>query len=134
MDMKQITPHFFVSDQLATDDLKHLESSGIKTVICHRPDGEGDQTDHATLKQQLDALDIDLIYLPVASPGAIDEASVKQLIDILDDKNHPVLGYCRSGKRAIILWLKTQSKDKRDEIVSRLHEHGFDPKDIESYL
>ena len=40
MDIRQITPSYFVAPQLDPADMPEIAAAGIKTVICNRPDAE----------------------------------------------------------------------------------------------
>ena len=41
MSMKKLSDQFYVGPQIEVDDIEDLQISGIKSVICLRPDGEG---------------------------------------------------------------------------------------------
>ena len=41
MSMKKLSDQFYVGPQIEIDDIEDLQISGIKSVICLRPDGEG---------------------------------------------------------------------------------------------
>jgi len=39
MSMKKLSDQFYVGPQIGIDDIENLQISGIKSVICLRPDG-----------------------------------------------------------------------------------------------
>ena len=41
MSMKKLSDQFYVGPQIEIDDIEDIQISGIKSVICLRPDGEG---------------------------------------------------------------------------------------------
>ena len=46
MSMKKLSDQFYVGPQIEIDDIEDLQISGIKSVICLRPDGEGPVNRH----------------------------------------------------------------------------------------
>ena len=59
MSMKKLSDHFYVGPQIEVDDIEDIQISGIKSVICLRPDGEGpDQPAFDTLKTQAATLEL----------------------------------------------------------------------------
>ena len=97
-----------VADQILPEDLNDLAAQGIKTIFCHRPDGEGaDQPNFAEIAQAAKKLKIKTHYLPVVS-GKISDADVSAFAQLFKEAQQPVLGYCRSGMRAASLWALSQ--------------------------
>ncbi len=97
-----------VADQILPEDLNDLAAQGIKTIFCHRPDGEGaDQPNFAEIAQAAKKLKIKTHYLPVVS-GKISDADVTAFTELFKGAKQPVLGYCRSGMRAASLWALSQ--------------------------
>jgi sulfide:quinone oxidoreductase len=41
MKLANLEKDVLVADQILPEDLKDLAAQGIKTIFCHRPDGEG---------------------------------------------------------------------------------------------
>ncbi len=97
-----------VADQILVEDLKELAAQGIKTIVCHRPDGEGaDQPNFVEIAQAAKKLKIKTHYLPVVS-GKISDADVAAFTQLFKEAEQPLLGYCRSGMRAASLWALSQ--------------------------
>jgi sulfide:quinone oxidoreductase len=97
-----------VADQILPEDLNDLAAQGIKTIFCHRPDGEGaDQPNFAEIAQAAKKQKIKTHYLPVVS-GKISDADVTAFAQLFKEAQQPVLGYCRSGMRAASLWALSQ--------------------------
>ena len=54
MDIKILTKDLSVSPQISVDDVRILAEQGFKSLVCHRPDGEGaDQVNFAEIKATL---------------------------------------------------------------------------------
>ena len=108
MKLANLEKDVLVADQILPEDLKDLAAQGIKTIFCHRPDGEGaDQPNFAEIAQAAKKLKIKTHYLPVVS-GKISEADVTAFAKLFKESKQPVLGYCRSGMRAASLWALSQ--------------------------
>ena len=108
MKLANLEKGVLVADQILPEDLKDLAEQGIKTIFCHRPDGEGpDQPNFAEIAQAAKKLKIKTHYLPVVS-GKISEADVTAFAQLFKESKKPVLGYCRSGMRAASLWALSQ--------------------------
>ncbi len=108
MKLANLAKGVLVADQILPEDLKDLTALGIKTIFCHRPDGEGaDQPNFAEIAQAAKKLKIKMHYLPVVS-GKISDADVTAFSELFKEAKQPVLGYCRSGMRAATLWALSQ--------------------------
>jgi TIGR01244 family protein len=108
MKLANLVKGVLVADQILPEDLKDLAAQGIKTIFCHRPDGEGaDQPNFAEIAQAAKKLKIKMHYLPVVS-GKISDADVTAFAQLFKESQQPVLGYCRSGMRAASLWALSQ--------------------------
>lgn len=108
MKLANLAKGILVADQILPEDLNDLAAQGIKTIFCHRPDGEGaDQPNFAEIAQAAKKLKIKMHYLPVVS-GKISDADVSAFAQLFKEAQQPVLGYCRSGMRAASLWALSQ--------------------------
>lgn len=110
MKLVNLAEGIFVSDQILAEDLKEIALMGIKTIMCHRPDGEGaDQPNFEELSNAAKKLKIKAHYLPVVA-GKITDDEVAEFSQIFSEADKPVLGFCRSGMRASSLWALSQGK------------------------
>ena len=106
---KQITPALAVSPQITEQDIELAAVSGIKTIISNRPDGEEpSQPDAATIAAAAARHGIGFVHIPVVI-GSISDADVAKMDAALEKANGPVLAFCRSGGRAVMMWALTQS-------------------------
>jgi len=116
-----------VADQILVDDLKTLVAQGVKTITCHRPDGEGaDQPNFEEISKAAKKLKIKAYYLPVVA-GKISDADVSAYAQIFTEAEKPVLGYCRSGMRAASLWALSQASSVGlSEVMNAGKNAGYD--------
>ena len=127
MKLANLEKDVLVADQIVPEDLKDLAAQGIKTIFCHRPDGEGaDQPNFAEIAQAAKKLKIKTHYLPVVS-GKISDADVTAFAELFKESKQPVLGYCRSGMRAASLWALSQgARQGLAETLAAGKQAGFD--------
>ncbi|MEH6445617.1 MAG: TIGR01244 family sulfur transferase [Oceanospirillaceae bacterium] len=127
MQLCQLTASLSVSPQLDVADIEQIIAAGIKTVICNRPDNEGeDQPESALIREACEAHGISLHYLPVNPKEFTDQQGIEfgQLLESLES---PVLAYCRTGTRCTNLWaLSAVGKLSLDEILSTAKDAGYD--------
>ena len=104
MDIRYLDKDFAIASQLAPGALPGLRDSGIATIVCHRPDGEGpDQPAFAEVAGEAARHGVEAYYLPVV-PGKITPADVEAFAALIAAAPKPVLAYCRTGLRAETLW------------------------------
>mgnify|MGYP003335396792 CR=1 FL=1 len=104
MKLANLAEGVLVSDQIFAEDLKEIAAQGVKTIMCHRPDGEGaDQPNFEEIQKAAKKLKIKAHYLPVVA-GKISDDDVAAFTKIFAEAEQPVLGYCRTGMRAATLW------------------------------
>ena len=128
MSMKKLSDQFYVGPQIEIDDIEDLQISGIKSVICLRPDGEGaSQPVFEALKSQSRSLEIAAYYLPIV-PGQISNAQIAEFADMVTKSPSPIFAYCRSGMRATALWALHQAQlgQSVDDILAAAKFAGHD--------
>lgn len=105
MNFTQISPDLYVSGQIDEDDIADLLRLGIKTVICHRLDGEDEnQPVFADLAAKIRAAGILHTYhQPITSVAAISQDTALLLQHILQESELPALAFCRSGRRSAVV-------------------------------
>ena len=131
--LRTLTPNLSLADQLTEDDLAEVIAQGYKTVICNRPDEEGDAHLNAQqAKAVLQAAGVEFHYLPV-NGAAITYQDVIDHHDLLDQAEGPVLTYCRTGTRCAKLWALAQEADA-DEVIQAVGRTGLNIEDIRDRL
>lgn len=105
MSFRPITEAFLASPQLSVADVNRAASEGVRSIICARPDGEeAGQTPSAEIEQAARCRGLDFAYIPVRAGTPPDDDQVARMRAALERMSAPVLGYCRSGMRAVTLW------------------------------
>ena len=128
MSMKKLSDQFYVGPQIEIDDIEDLQISGVKSVICLRPDGErAGQPAFEALKTQARSLGIAAHYLPIV-PGQISNAQIAEFADMVTKSPSPIFAYCRSGMRATGLWALHQAQfgQSVDDILAAAKSAGHD--------
>ena len=102
--MQLLNERLYVAPQISPDDLKHLKSVGVTSVIAARPEGETkDQPPMDLIRAAADEVGIQVNQIPVV-PGQISAEQVAQFRELVNASQGIVLAYCRSGMRACMLW------------------------------
>ncbi len=127
MNMKKITPLVFVSEQITTTDIGVASAQGIKTIINNRPDNEAQgQPKTADLAAAAAELGMQFIDLPVVA-GEVTDEHIEQFERIYSDVQAPVLMFCRTGTRSIMLWALNEAKTLDvDAVLATTSEGGYD--------
>jgi len=100
MNIREIDKGVYISGQILPADLALVAQTGIRTIICNRPDGESQEQPDVTLIQQAAApYGIKVHYIPVRSSG-ITDTNLQHMIEALASAERPLLAYCRSGSRS----------------------------------
>lgn len=127
MTFNTINSEVSVAPQIAASDLADLARLGFKTVICNRPDGEGnDQPLFHEIEEAAQKAGLEAHYLPVES-GKVMDADAEKFGDLLDGARKPVLAYCRTGTRSITLWsLSRADTMPLPDILAKAKDAGYD--------
>ena len=103
-----LTDDFAVHAQMDAADIEAAIAAGFKTIICNRPDSEDGAVPFDSLKSVAKAQNVPIIYQPVVGTALTDD-DARQLAEILDSAEKPVLAYCRSGARCTALYDMAQA-------------------------
>ena len=127
MQLKKLYGNLSVAGQIEQNDLLEIAAAGFKTVICNRPDEEGEP--HLTAAQAQQAsneLGMSFHYLPVNGAN-ITDADVQAHAALLAKAEGPVLTYCRTGTRCTKLWALDQAKTLGvDTVIGAADQAGYD--------
>ncbi|MFT5658017.1 MAG: sulfide:quinone oxidoreductase [Gammaproteobacteria bacterium] len=131
LEIKRIDEEISVAPQILASDLSAIADAGFSTVICNRPDGEGeDQQAFAEIEAAAQAAGISIMFQPVQS-GNVTDQDVVQFGRLLDNAAKPVLAYCRTGTRCTMLWCLSRSgKMPVNDILARASAAGYDMSGI----
>lgn len=104
----RIVDVLWVASQLQPEDMRTLAAAGFRSVINSRPGVEGGagQPTSTQLEAAARAAGPDCLHLPAPSAGhAWGQAlSMASTVDALP---HPVLAFCRTGRRSTALYRGT---------------------------
>ena len=102
-----VEPGFYVTPQLAAEDMAGIHSAGFASVINNRPDHEGGPTqpDSVALAAAARAVGLSYRHLPVSPSGHAD-ADARQMVQLVQSLPQPVLAFCRTGTRSAALYQK----------------------------
>lgn len=123
----QVSPHFFISGQIAVEDVKALADQGFVALINNRPDAEApDQPDSMDIEAAARAAGLDYLHAPMQGPQ-IALADVERIHALTAQATGKVLGFCRSGARSMLGWALAQSEDlPADELIALARGAGHD--------
>jgi sulfide:quinone oxidoreductase len=127
MEIRPISPHYAASPQLQPADIARAAEAGYRTVVCNRPDHEGEgQPTAAAMAEAARAAGLDFRFLPIV-PGSITRDAMAAFNDILATAKGPILGYCRTGNRSAALWALSKAPLlSADAICAATRAAGFD--------
>ncbi len=112
LSITKLSDTFSTSPQITADDVEEIATLGFKTIINNRPDGEGgaEQPSSNTIEAAAKKVGLAYLYIPVI-PGNITESNLAECTTFLAGAASPILGFCRTGKRASSLYQQALSKN-----------------------
>lgn len=127
MEIKQVSPSFWVSPQIACDDIAKLQREGFATIICNRPDGEeAGQPAAQDIAAEAAAAGIAFHHIPVAG-GAFPPDAVAAFAAARRTATGPTLAFCRTGTRSITLdALANVDGLDAETVIGRAARAGYD--------
>ncbi len=109
MDIHQLTSQLSVSAQLHPEDIEQVVAAGIKTVICNRPDQEGDEQPASDeIRLACESQGLKWYFLPV-NPRNFTDRQAREFGALLNAVQGPVLAFCRTGTRCTNLWALSEA-------------------------
>ncbi len=127
MDIKRVDNFISVSPQIAPADIPAIAAAGFKSIICNRPDGEGnDQPLFHEIQEAAAKEGLQVTYQPVES-GKVQDTDAEAFGTIFDTTPKPVLAYCRTGTRSVTLWSMSQAdRTPLPQILEKAKAAGYD--------
>ncbi len=135
MNLKKVSPRFFISDQLSITDVGIAAAQGIRTIVNNRPDGE-EQTQPTSdeLREAAESLGLGFVELPI-KPGKITDEHIEKFEELSRDTPAPMLSFCRSGARAMSLWALAEARTLNvDVVLATAEEAGHDLESLRDRL
>ena len=135
MDIRQLTPRYFVSPQINPSDMDALREAGITLILCNRPDGEVPPSHQAdAMRTAAEAAGIAFAVQPLTHQTMVPEVIARNRA-LGADTEEVVLAYCASGTRSTIAWALGQAGSMPgDEIVTAARAGGYDLSNIRPAL
>lgn len=135
MDIRQLTPRYYVAPQISPDQMGALKEAGITRILCNRPDGEVPPTlQAAAIQAAAEAAGLTFAAQPLTHQ-TMNEENVERNHAIGAGLEGVTLAYCASGTRSCIAWaLAHASLMSPDEILSAAQAAGYDLENIRPYL
>lgn len=136
MKIHYLEPEFAVADSVDPEDMQTIHGQGFRTVICNRCAGEEGYRGDAVYAEAAARAGLTWVTVPVAS-GLYSDADIEVFGRALEQSPSPVLGFCRTGRRAVHMWAHARATDPRCNIPMLLkaaHEAGHDPQPIQAML
>ncbi|PWJ83651.1 uncharacterized protein (TIGR01244 family) [Pseudaminobacter salicylatoxidans] len=133
----KINDRLSVAGQPDLNDFTAFAEEGFKALVNVRPDGE-DAVQPGTGAEHRAAENAGLSYGFIPVTGAtITEADIRAFQATLDDAKGPVLAHCKSGTRALILYVLGEVLDgrmKAEDVLAFGKDRGFDLSGAASWL
>jgi uncharacterized protein (TIGR01244 family) len=135
MEIRQISPDYAVSPQIAVEDIPAIIAAGFKTIICNRPDAENPPSHQAaTIEAAAKSAGLDFVNIPVTHQGLNLDIVHAQKAAIAASAG-PSLAYCASGTRSSIVWSLAQAGEMpTDDIIAATAAAGYDLAGMRSQL
>ncbi|MCV6586385.1 MAG: TIGR01244 family sulfur transferase [Marinibacterium sp.] len=126
MDMRQLTPDYFVSPQITPEDLEAAKAAGITRVICNRPDAEiPPHLHHAEMAKAAAAAGLEFEVLELTHQTMTPDNVARQHA-LIGGASGPVLAYCASGTRCSVVWaLGAVSTEGVDGVLETAARAGY---------
>lgn len=103
MKIETVSNNYGVSAQIAPEDVRVIAQAGYKSVVCMRPDNEEPgQPRFDEIARTASRFDVKAAHIPVS--GSATRSQLMQFRNACDSLPKPVLGYCRSGNRAVSIY------------------------------
>lgn len=127
MDIKPLETGFSISADIAKEDLPRVAALGFRSVISNRFDGEDPhQSPAREMREAAAAVGLEFVHIPVGGM-AIGDGEIAALRHTLEAAPGPVLGFCRSGLRTIVLWALAQTgRRSADDVLKIAAGAGYD--------
>lgn len=127
MDIREITPTFFVAPQISPDEMPSIVAAGFKRVICNRPDVEVPAS-HQSAAMEVAAQQAGLEFFthPLSHLNMTPDV-IAMNHDLIIGCDGPVLAYCASGTRSTIAWALAAAKNTPiDTVLSKARSAGYE--------
>ncbi len=135
MDIKQLTPRYFVAPQIEPNQMEALKARGIIRILCNRPDTEVPPSlGAAAIKAAAEGAELEFVVQPLTHQTMTPEVIAHNRA-IGADMGGVTLAYCASGTRSCVAWALGQAgASSADEILQAAYNAGYDLEQLRSFL
>lgn len=107
----------------------------FRTIVNNRPDfEEPGQPSSAEIEAEARRLGLDYVHIPVV-PGAVQDDQVATFGKVASTRKGPILAFCKTGRRAVILWALWQAgRRSADDILEAAATAGHDLSSLRQRL
>jgi uncharacterized protein (TIGR01244 family) len=134
MEIKELEPGFSVCHAVYPSDIPEIRKRGFRSIICNRMPGEADDhMDDSALREAATAAGIEWGEIPV-TPGEYPPEAIETFGRAIETLPAPILAFCRTGRRAVSLWIHNQMQQAACDIgplLQAAHAAGHDLHDME---
>ncbi|ARO13569.1 hypothetical protein BVG79_00209 [Ketogulonicigenium robustum] len=105
LQIRHIDDDFSTMAQISVEDVAAIAQLGYKALVCTRPDMEDPgQPDFAQIAAAAADQGLQIAHIPVVGGVGATPEQVAEMKAFLAAAPKPILGYCRSGTRAGVLY------------------------------
>ncbi|MEP1767699.1 MAG: TIGR01244 family sulfur transferase [Sulfitobacter sp.] len=135
MDIRQITPRYYVAPQISPDQMGAFKEAGITRILCNRPDEEVPPSfAAAAIQTAAEAAGLEFAVQPLTHATMNAEVIAKNR-ELGADQDGVTLAYCASGTRSCIAWALGQAgAQSADDIISAAQQGGYDIENLRGFL
>lgn len=135
MDLRKLTPRYFVSPQISVEDVPAIAAAGITCVLCNRPDEEIPPSHGAdAIRTAVEAAGLRFALQPLTHQSMVPDV-IAQNRALGADTDDVVLAYCASGTRSCIAWALGQAGTmEANDIVAAGRSGGYDLSNVQHVL
>lgn len=135
MDIRQLSPTYFVSPQIAPDMMDALKDAGVTRILCNRPDSEVPATLASdTMRAAAEAAGLEFASQPLTHQTMTEEVIARNA-SLGAEREGVTLAYCASGTRSCIAWALAQAgKMNAQDIISAARDAGYDIEQMRGFL
>jgi uncharacterized protein (TIGR01244 family) len=135
MDIRQLTPRYYVAPQISPDQMGALKKAGITRILSNRPNEEVPPAySAAAMQAAAEAAGLKFVHQPLTHQ-TMNEEVIAHNRSIGADQDGVTLAYCASGTRSCIAWALGQAGlQTADAILTAARAGGYDIDNMRPYL
>ncbi|GAA5525562.1 beta-lactamase hydrolase-like protein [Microbulbifer aestuariivivens] len=126
MNIQKLDEQVSVSEQLETDTFGSLAESGVKVLVCNRPESECSSPTYEAMQAAAESAGMEFVCIPFAR-GQMTREHCQQFAQLLAS-GKSIHAFCRTGNRSCNLWAGARCLQGAEgrEVVDGARAAGFD--------